>query len=90
MTISEENKTNTTKTKEQKLKELEEKKKVIEAKISKIKNAQTAKSKKEETRKKIIVGGWFLSLVEKDQKMKELYRLFLENGVTGRDKKLFE
>lgn len=78
------------KTKMDKIALLEEKKKKLQAQITKLKTAQNSKSRKEETRKKIIVGGWFLSLVEKDEKAKDLYKLFLEKGVQDRDKKLFE
>lgn len=68
---------------------LEEKKKQLQARITRLKNAQESKSRKTETRKKIIVGGWFLSLLDKDDRVKELYRLFLEKGVTEKDRKLF-
>lgn len=78
------------KKKADKLALLEEKKKKLQAQITKIKAVQSSKSRKEETRKKIVVGGWFLSFVEKDDKAKEIYKLFLEKGVSERDKKLFE
>lgn len=78
------------KTKADKIALLEEKRKKIQDQITKLKTAQSSKTRKEETRKKIVLGGWFLSLVEKDPKVKELYNLFLEKGVSDRDKKLFE
>lgn len=68
---------------------LEEKKKQLQARITRLKNAQESKSRKEETRKKIIVGGWFLSLLDKDDRVKELYSLFLEKGLMEKDRKLF-
>ena len=46
------------------IKELEQKKKQIEARIQKLKSAESAKKRKEDTRRKILLGSMVMKLIE--------------------------
>lgn len=70
------------------LEKLQERKKKLEARIRKIQNAENAKIRKEETRKKIIAGGWFLKFAETDAQAKELFAKFIAN-LSQKEKELF-
>ncbi|MDJ0719857.1 MAG: hypothetical protein QNJ54_37485 [Prochloraceae cyanobacterium] len=53
------------------IKELEEKKKQLEARIQKLKAIKSAKKRKEDTRKKILLGALVLQLIETGYCQKE-------------------
>ena len=51
-------------TRQDRIKELESKKKQIEARIQKLKAAESAKKRKEDTRRKILLGAMVMKLIE--------------------------
>ena len=53
------------------IKELESKKKQIEARIQKLKAAESAKKRKEDTRRKILLGAMVIKLIENGYWSKE-------------------
>ncbi len=55
----------------ERIKDLEEKKKQIEAKIQKLKTIESAKKRKEDTRRKILLGALVIHLMSKGYWQKE-------------------
>ena len=53
------------------IKELEQKKKQLEARIQKLKAAESAKKRKEDTRKKILLGAMVIKLIDNGYWSKE-------------------
>lgn len=77
-------------TKEEKIHALKEKEKQIKAKIAKLKAGDKAKDRKADTRKKILVGGFVLSLMEKDATAKALVEKCIASLKKDADKELFK
>ena len=77
------------KTPEQRKAELLEKKKKIEAQIRMISARETAKNRKEDTRRKIIAGAVLLTQIEKEPKVKQWFVEKLGDAVEDRDRHLF-
>lgn len=76
--------------KEERLKALEQKQAQIKAQIQALKARDTAKDRKEDTRRKILIGGVVLKMV-KSGEMQEanLMRLLDKNLASERDRALF-
>jgi large subunit ribosomal protein L7/L12 len=69
---------------------LEKQQEQIKARIQKLKAAESSKRKKEDTRRKILVGAYLLDKSVKDETLVELYekmRIYLTRPA---DKKLFD
>ena len=66
------------------------KKKQIEAQIAKIKAQEKQKERKDDTRRKIILGGFLMTLIEKDAEAKRIYQACIKSLNREQDKKLFE
>ena len=58
-------------TRQDRIKQLEQKKKQIEARIQKLKAAESAKKRKEDTRRKILLGAMVIKLIESGYWSKE-------------------
>lgn len=77
-------------TKEEKIKQLKDKEKQIKARIAKLQAVDKVKARKADARKKILLGGFVLSLIEKDQAAKQLYDKFIVSVERNSDKDLFK
>ena len=78
-------------TRQDRIKELESKKKQLEARIQKLKAAESAKKRKEDTRRKILLGSMVIKLIEtgywqKEEIYKQLDK-FLDKDL---DRQLFD
>ena len=77
-------------TRQDRIKELEQKKKQIEARIQKLKAIESTKKRKEDTRRKILLGAMVMKLIETGYWQKEeIYEQldkFLDKAI---DRKLF-
>ena len=72
------------------IKELESKKKQLEAKIQKLKSAESAKKRKEDTRRKILLGAMVMKLIQTGYWSKEeIYKHLDEFLDKQLDRKLF-
>ena len=79
------------KTEEEKLEQLQARKKKLEAQIQKKNSAIKLKQRKQDTRRKIIVGALALEHMQHDADFnKTVKRLIDENVTREEDKKLFE
>ena len=58
-------------TRQDRIKELEQKKKQIEARIQKLKAIESTKKRKEDTRRKILLGAMIMKLIENGYWQKE-------------------
>jgi len=79
-------------TKEEKIAKLVEKKKQIEAKVKQLQARDTDKERKTDTRRKAIIGGWVISMLEKDSELKAKIEGGLKATLVGKkekDKELF-
>lgn len=77
-------------TKEQKIAKLAEKQKQIKAQIAKLQQADKAKERKADARKKILIGGYVLSQIEKDIAVKAVYEKCIASLKRDDDKELFK
>jgi len=75
--------------KDERIKALKEKEKQIKARIAQLQSADKAKERKQETRKKIILGGIVLNLIKSDAILRASVKKELEK-VSDRDKELFK
>lgn len=72
------------------IEKLKEKKRQLEARIRKIEAVETQKKRKEDTRRKIIIGGLVLAEAEADPKLKKWLDNAIERRVINdRDRELF-
>ena len=73
------------------IKELESKKKQIEARIQKLKSAESAQKRKEDTRRKILLGAMVIKLIETGYWSKEeIYKHLDEFLDKQLDRQLFD
>ncbi len=73
-----------------KIKELEQKKKQLEARIQKLKSAESAKKRKEDTRRKILLGAMVMKLIDNGYWSKEeIYQQLDEFLDKDLDRQLF-
>lgn len=73
-----------------KIKELEEKKKVINARIKKIQAQESEKKRKQDTRKKILLGAWVLKQVNDGKWNKDRFLSEIDRYLTNKnDRELF-
>lgn len=77
-------------TKEEKIALLTEKQKQLKAKIAKLKAGDKAKERKADARKKILVGAFVLSIMEKDATAKALVEKCIASLKKDADKELFK
>lgn len=72
------------------LEKLTKKKKQIEAQIAKLKTQEKKKERKEDTRRKIILGGFLMAQIEKDEEAKRIFKACVNSLTKEHDKKLFQ
>jgi multidrug resistance efflux pump len=74
----------------QKLKKLEEKREQLEARIKNIEASELTREKKEDTRRKILIGAFYMEQMEKHEDLKTKVLAFLDDFlVRPMDRKLF-
>ena len=74
----------------QKLKRLQDKKDQIEARIKNIEASEQAKAKKEDTRRKILIGAFYMEQMAKIEEVKTKVLAYLDGFLTRpMDRKLF-
>lgn len=76
--------------KEERVAKLKEKQKQIAARIAKIEASDKAKERKEDTRRKVMFGGFVLSLLGKNESANAMFEQFLASLKKEPDKALFE
>ena len=67
-----------------------EKKKQLEARILKLEASKKAKERKEDTRRKIMIGAYYLDQAKKNNSIPELYNMMRKYITRDFDKKLFQ
>lgn len=72
-----------------KVEKLREKQDVLKARIQLIENREKSKERKLETRKKILIGSYFLEKYQKDNEMKKLQDIMNEYLSRESDRKVF-
>ena len=72
-----------------KVEKLRGKQEVLKARIQLIKNREKSKERKLETRKKILIGSYFLEKYQKDNEMKKLQDIMNEYLSRECDRKVF-
>jgi len=73
------------------IKQLEEKKQQINARIQKLKAQESEKKRKQETRRKILLGAWVLNKIEKgDWSKDDIWNEMDEYLTKEVDRKLFD
>ena len=72
-----------------KVEKLRGKQEVLKARIQLIKNREKSKERKLETRKKILIGNYFLEKYQKDNEMKKLQDIMNEYLSRESDRKVF-
>ena len=72
-----------------KVEKLREKQDILKARIQLIENKEKSKERKLETRKKILIGSYFLEKYQKDNEMKKLQDIMNEYLSRESDRKVF-
>jgi hypothetical protein len=75
-------------TKEEKIQALKDKEKQIKARIAKLQAGDKAKERKQDARRKIILGGVLLNLIKNDEALKAKAKAELDK-IAAKDKELF-
>lgn len=87
--MSEEKKAKKTLTKEERIEAIKAKRKQLDARIAKLEARDKEKERKNDTRKKIIIGGVFSNFMKSDEAMKAKFKAELSK-LAERDKDLFK
>lgn len=72
-----------------KIEKLKKKQEILKARIQLIENREKAKERKIDTRKKILVGSYFIEKYSEDKKEKELTKLMSQYLTRESDRKVF-
>ena len=67
-----------------------QKKQQLEARIQKLEASKKAKERKEDTRRKIFIGAYYLDQAKKNDSVADLYNTIREYVTRDSDKKLFK
>ena len=72
-----------------KLEKLIQKKKALEARIQMISAREKTQERKQDTRRKILIGSYFIDKAKKENNLQEIYKAMVGYLTRDADKKLF-